>query len=83
MLKQRAIPKTVPTGLKDTFISVYVYESFSMQMYIRSAKTYGFCMFACLVLMSALLSCLQKCMLSSDIKSEYRQNICVEKNGIT
>ena len=50
-----------------------------MQMYIRSAKTYGFCMFACLVLMSALLSCLQKCMLSSDIKREYRQNMCRKK----
>ena len=24
MLKQRAIPKTVPTGLKDTFITVYM-----------------------------------------------------------
>ena len=33
--------------------------------------------------MTALLSCLQKCVLSSDIKREYRQNICVQKNGIT
>ena len=50
-------------------------EPFSLKMYIGSAKTYGFCMFACFALMYALLSCLHTCMLSSDIKGAHRQNI--------
>ena len=48
-----------------------IYELFWLKLYIVSAKTYDFYMFACFAFMYALLSCFQTCILSSDIKRAH------------
>ena len=53
----------------------FLSEPLSLKMHIGSAKPYDFFMFVCFAFMYDLLSCLQTCMLSSDMKRANRQNI--------
>ena len=50
---------------------IFSFESLSLKMFIVSAKTYYFSMFLCFAFMYALLSCLDTCMFSSDIKCPF------------